>query len=83
MMLEDFSASRETQIDLLRSYCLALYLILDAKNLVEDGEFQKYFNQATHLIEQREAQAKEEALANMDEKERRIYDVFSQLFGQE
>lgn len=69
------------QVDQLRSYCLALALILQKHGLVTNDEFPKYLNQAIHLLDQKRAQVKEEAIENMSKEEKQLYNLFPVLFG--
>ena len=62
-MFADLIASDNLkQIDHLRNYCVALALILVEKDLLDADEFDKYLSRATHLIDQADAQRKEEVM---------------------
>ncbi len=81
MMFDLFSGRDNEAIDHLRAYCVALYLILDKNGLIKEGEFDKCFNQAVHFLEQAQAKNKEEAITNMTDEERRLYNFFNGVLG--
>lgn len=75
------SESNKNEIERLRIFCFTLYIMLIEKGILSDEEFGKFYNRATHVLEQEATRLQEEAIKNMSPEEKNNLDLMKKLFG--